>query len=100
MRRKCCVVNCKGNSDEQTKVKVYRLPRNLEERKRDSLLYSGTIYQTLKTQLYVKNIRLKTILQNYTMAKKHQEILLLYLHALNRAKFQDYYHEKEVPSKH
>ena len=34
MRRKCCVVNCKGNSDEQTKVKVYRLPRNLEERKR------------------------------------------------------------------
>ena len=31
---KCCVANCKGNYDEQAKVKVYRLPRNLREGKR------------------------------------------------------------------
>ena len=33
MGRKCCVVNCKGSYGEQTKVKVYRLPRHIEERK-------------------------------------------------------------------
>ena len=34
MGRKCCVANCKWNYDKQTKVKVYKLPRNFEERKR------------------------------------------------------------------
>ena len=34
MGRRCCVANFKGNYDKQTKVKFYRLPRNLEERKR------------------------------------------------------------------
>ena len=34
MGRECYTANCKGNSDWQTKVKVYRLPRNLEERER------------------------------------------------------------------
>ena len=34
MERKCCVVNCKENYNKQTKVKFYRLPRNLEERQK------------------------------------------------------------------
>ena len=34
MGRKCCVANCKGNYNKQAKVKIYRLSRNLEERKR------------------------------------------------------------------
>ena len=34
MGRKCCVATYKGNNGEQTKVKVYRLPGNLQERKR------------------------------------------------------------------
>ena len=34
MGRTFCVANCKENYDEQAMVKVYRLPRNLEERKR------------------------------------------------------------------
>ena len=29
-----CVANLKGDYDKQTKVKFYRLPRNLEERER------------------------------------------------------------------
>ena len=32
MGRKCCVANCKGNYDKQTKVKVHILPRSLDER--------------------------------------------------------------------
>ena len=32
--------------------------------------------------------------------KERQEMLLLYLHALNKAKFQNYYSEKEVPLNH
>ena len=31
--RKFCYANCKGNYVEQTEIKVYRLPRTLEERK-------------------------------------------------------------------
>ena len=34
MGNECCVANCKGNYDNQTKVKVYGLARNLEERNR------------------------------------------------------------------
>ena len=34
MERKCCVVNCKEDYNKQTKVKVFRLPRNLGQRKR------------------------------------------------------------------
>ena len=59
----CCVANSKGNSEWQNKVKVYRLPRNLEEKKDGLLLYLGTIYRTLKTQFCVKNIGLKTTQQ-------------------------------------
>ena len=43
----------------------------------------------------MKNTDLKTTLQNLTMAKKEQEIFLLYLHALNQPKFQHCHHEKE-----
>ena len=39
MGRKYCVANCKGNCDEQTKVKGYRLPRNSEEKKKDGSLF-------------------------------------------------------------
>ena len=34
MERKCCVVNCKEDYNKQTKVKVFRLPGNLGQRKR------------------------------------------------------------------
>ena len=63
MGRKCCVANCKGNYDKQAKVKVYRLARNLEERKRWLTIIPRNIIP-LYIQLYVKNIGLKTTLQN------------------------------------
>lgn len=47
MGRKYCVANCKGNCDEQTKVKGYRLPRNSEEKKKMAH-YSGTNAESLK----------------------------------------------------
>ena len=33
MGSKCCVANCKENYDEQTGIKVYRLPRNLQKKR-------------------------------------------------------------------
>ena len=38
MGSKCCVANCKGNYDEQTEIKVYRLPRNLQKKDGSLLL--------------------------------------------------------------
>jgi hypothetical protein len=34
MPRKCCVTGCRGNYDKENKVKVFRLPQNIEERAR------------------------------------------------------------------
>ena len=34
MVRRCCVTNCNGNYNPQNRVKTFRLPRNIEERKR------------------------------------------------------------------
>ena len=34
MVRRCCVTNCKSNYNPQNRVKTFRLPRNIEERKR------------------------------------------------------------------
>ncbi|XP_047138875.1 THAP domain-containing protein 2-like [Hydra vulgaris] len=34
MVRRCCVTNCNGNYNPQNRVKAFRLPRNIEERKR------------------------------------------------------------------
>ena len=32
MVRKCCVTGCRGNYDEQNKVRVFRLPKDQDER--------------------------------------------------------------------
>ena len=32
MGRKCCVTNCNGNYDSQAKEKIFRLPRDMDER--------------------------------------------------------------------
>ena len=51
MPNKCCVVNCNGNYNKQNKEKVFRLPRDKEERERwKKKLFQETIYQILKTQ--------------------------------------------------
>ena len=34
MGRKCCVTNCDGNYDDKSKEKVYRLPKNKDEREK------------------------------------------------------------------
>ena len=34
MVKKCCINNCNGNYNEQNKVTVFRLPKNLDERQR------------------------------------------------------------------
>ena len=34
MGRKCCVTNCNGNHDNDSKEKVFRLPKNKEQRKK------------------------------------------------------------------
>ena len=56
MGRKCCVVKCKGNYDDQTKVKVYKLPRNLEERKRWlTITPRDNVPDTKETVVYEKH---------------------------------------------
>ena len=34
MGKKCCVTNCNGNYDNDSKKKVFRLPKNKEEREK------------------------------------------------------------------
>ena len=52
----CCVANSKRNSEWQTKVKVYRLPRNLEERERWLTIIPGdNIPDTKNTVLREKH---------------------------------------------
>ena len=86
MGKKCGVANSKENYDKQAEVKVYTLSRNLQKKDKDgSPLYLETINipGTKKKQFYVKNIGLKTTLQNQAMTRKDQEMLPLYLHALH-----------------
>ena len=87
MERKCCVVNCKEDYNKQTKVKVFRLPRNLGQRKRWlTIIPRDNIPDTKNTVVCEKHWS-----ENYPTKLDY---------GLNQAKFQHYHHEKEVPSKH
>ena len=59
----CCVANSERNSEWQTKVKVYRLPRNLEERERWLTIIPKDHIPDTKNTVLRENIGLKTTQQ-------------------------------------
>ena len=60
MGRKCCVTNCNGNYDNDSKEKVFHLPKNKEREKWLKMILRAT-RRIRKIQLFAKDIGQKVM---------------------------------------